>query len=77
MGPIITRKRLINVFVREINRINRMIEEEGASELIYSSCLVKRDAIFDLAGSLGILEDVKALVLLRIFQELKESEENE
>ena len=29
MGPIITRKHLIDAFVREINRIDHMFDEEG------------------------------------------------
>ena len=77
MGPIITRKRLIDSFIVEINRIDRMFEEEGVGELTYSNLLAKRNAIMDFADSLGILKDVQATVLLRIFQELKESEENE
>lgn len=77
MGPIITRKRLIDAFIIEINRIDHMFEEEGVSELTYSNLLAKRNAIMDFADSLGILKDVQATVLLRIFQELKESEENE
>lgn len=77
MGPIITRKRLIDAFVREINRIDHMFEEEGVDELTYSNLLAKRNAIMDFADSLGILKDVQVTVLLRIFQELKESEENE
>lgn len=77
MGPIITRKRLIDAFIIEINRIDHMFEEEGVGELTYSNLLAKRNAIMDFADSLGILKDVQATVLLRIFQELKESEENE
>ena len=77
MGPIITRKRLIDAFVREINRIDHMFEEEGVDELTYSNLLARRRAILDFADSLGILVDVTERVLLRIFQELKESEENE
>ena len=77
MGPIITRKRLIDAFVREINRIDCMFDEEGVGELTYSNLLAKRNAIMDFADSLGILKDVQATVLLRIFQELKEIEENE
>ena len=77
MGPIITRKRLIDAFVGEINRIDHMFDEEGVGELTYSNLLAKRNAIMDFADSLGILKDVQATVLLRIFQELKESEENE
>ena len=77
MGPIITRKRLINAFVREINRIDHMFDEEGVGELTCSNLLAKRNAIMDFAYSLGILKDVQATVLLRIFQESKESEENE
>ena len=76
MGPIITRKRLIDAFVREINRIDHMFDEE-VGELTYSNLLAKRNAIMDFAYSLGILKDVQATVLSRIFQELKESEENE
>lgn len=74
MGPIITRGRLIDAFVREINRIDRMSEEEGVDELTYSILLAKRYAILNFADSLGILVDVTERVLLRIFQELKESE---
>ena len=77
MGPIITRKHLIDAFVREINRIDHMFDEEGVGELTYSNLLAKRNAIMDFADSLGILKDVQAPVLMRIFQELKESEENE
>lgn len=77
MGPIITRKRLIEAFVIDINRIDHMFEEEGVGELTYSNLLAKRNAIMDFADSLGVLEDVQALVLTRIFQDLKESEENE
>ena len=77
MGPIITRGRLIDAFIIEINRIEHMFEEEGVGELTYSNLLAKRNAIMDFADSLGILKDVQATVLLRIFQELKESEENE
>ena len=77
MGPIITRKRLIDAFIIEINRIDHMFEEEGVGELTYSNLLAKKNAIMDLADSLGILKDVQATVLLRIFQELKEIEENE
>ena len=77
MGPIITRGRLIDAFVREINRIDHMFEEEGVGELTYSNLLAKRYAILNFADSLGILVDVTERVLLRIFQELKESEENE
>ena len=77
MRPIITRKRLIDAFIIEINRIDHMFEEEGVGELTYSNLLAKKNAIMDFADSLGILKDVQATVLLRIFQELKESEENE
>ena len=77
MGPIITRKRLIDAFIIEINRIDHMFDEEGVGELTYSNLLAKRNAIMDFADSLGILKDVQATVLFRIFQELKESEENE
>lgn len=77
MGPIITRGRLIDAFVREINRIDHMFEEEGVGELTYSNLLAKRNAILDFADSLEILVDVTERVLLRIFQDLKESEENE
>ena len=77
MGPIITRKRLVDAFVREINRIDHMFDEEGVGELTYSNLLARRNAILDFADSLGILVDVTERVLLRIFQELKESEENE
>lgn len=77
MGPIITRGRLIDAFVRDINRIDHMFEEEGVGELTYSNLLAKRNAILDFADSLEILVDVTERVLLRIFQDLKESEENE
>ena len=77
MGPIITRKRLSDAFIIEINRIDHMFEEEGVGELTYSNLLAKKNAIMDFADSLGILKDVQATVLLRIFQELKEIEENE
>ena len=77
MGPIITRGRLIDAFVREINRIDHMFDEVGVGELTCSNLLAKRNAIMDFAYSLGILKDVQETVLLRIFQELKESEENE
>ena len=54
-----------------------MFDEEGVGELTCSNLLAKRNAIMDFAYSLGILKDVQATVLLRIFQELEESEENE
>ena len=37
MGPIITRKRLIDAFVREINMIDHMFDEEGVGELTCSN----------------------------------------
>lgn len=61
MGPIITRRRLIEEFSDECLRLKRMRPEQA--DINHTS--IRLNAIRDFANSLGILEEVDTLTILK------------